>query len=89
MKIYVKSKDAPTIRINLPTGLLLNRFTAKAGLKCLEKYCSREGWYAENSITEAQAYMLFSEIQRFKKKYPDWYLVDVETADGEIIKIKP
>ncbi|MDD3350281.1 MAG: hypothetical protein PHC40_05425, partial [Eubacteriales bacterium] len=67
----------------------LNRFTAKVGMKCLEKHCAREEWYAENPITAEQAYTLFSEIQRFKRKYPDWYLVDIETADGEIVKIKP
>ena len=88
MKIYVKSNDAPTIRINLPTGLLLNPLTARVAVKSLEKHVKLDEYNLKNLITTSQANALFAEMKRMKRKYPDLYLVDIESADGEIVKIK-
>jgi hypothetical protein len=93
MRVYIKSKEAPTIRFILPTGLLLNRFTASIALKCISRYIKTEEEKGETEgqdyrITPEQAQMLFAEIRRCKQKYPDMYLVDIESADGEIVKIR-
>ena len=95
MRVYIKSKEAPTIRIMLPTGLLLNSFTAKVGARCINRYIKSEeekGAGETNNencrITAEQALALFEEIQRCRQKYPGMYLVDIESADGEIVKIK-
>ncbi len=85
MRIYVKSNDAPTIRIALPTGLLLNNFSAKVGVKCLGKYIKLDEQNPEDQITAAQARAFFAEIKKMKRKGPNWLMVDIECADGGMV----
>ena len=87
MRIYVKSPGSRTINIALPTRLILNNLTATIGTKQLNKYI--------NANTQEEIFLSPVEVRKFirlihelRKKYPDWYIVDVESANGEIVKIK-
>lgn len=80
MRIIVKSKERPNIRLLLPSCLMLNRFCA--------------GWAAKGMesngmpITKAQAVKLIRELNRYRKKHRDWVLVEVTASDGTYVKVK-
>jgi len=40
------------------------------------------------NLSASDARKFVKEIRRMKKIHRDWYLVDVEGADGSIVKIK-
>ncbi len=87
MRIYVKSPGSRTINLVLPTRLILNNITATIGTKQVNRYI--------NKSTQEEIHLSTTEVRKFiklvhqlKKKYPDWCIVDVESADGEVVKIK-
>lgn len=87
MRIYVKSPGSRTINIVLPSRLILNNLTATIGTKQINKYIGKST--PEDVILSPQEVRkLIRLIHQLKKKYPDWYIVDVESSDGEIVKIK-
>ena len=87
MRIYVKSPGSRTINIALPSRLILNNLTATIGTKQINKYLG-ESTQKDVALSSQEARKLIKLIHQLKKKYPDWYIVDVESADGEIVKIK-
>lgn len=87
MRIYVKSPGSRTINIVLPTRLILNNLTATIGTKQINKYIG-ENTQEAVSISPQEVRKFIRLIHQLKKKYPNWYIVDVESADGEIVKIK-
>lgn len=87
MRIYVKSPGSRTINIVLPSRLILNNLTATIGTKQINKYIS-ENTHQEAILSPQEVKKLIKLIHQLKKKYPDWYVVDVESSDGEIVKIK-
>ena len=95
MRIYVKSPGKRAINIALPTRLLLNNITATIGTKQVNKYIRKNAQeevglssLEEELISSAEVRKLISFIHKLKKRYPDWYLVEVDSADGEVVKIK-
>ena len=80
MKILLKDPNEPTVRIWLPTGLVLNRFTAYFIPGALEQ----QGI----SVTREQVLAVIQVLGDCKRRFPDWVLAQVEGAAGEKVYIK-
>lgn len=80
MKIVVKSREARNIWFVFPTSWVLNSFVAGV--------LAKEAEEAGTGITKEQILCLMREIKSYRKAHPEWMLVDIETKDGEIVKIK-
>lgn len=76
MRIQITGADQ-NVDLNLPNGLLLNKITVKLAAKKVKLEPVPEE--ALNAVVE--------ELKRIKKKYGTWELVEVHSADGEIVKI--
>lgn len=82
MNILIKGPDHKTIRILLPTRLILNRPAIAL-------------WYAFGGestaalpCTKEQLLALIKAIHTCRRRFPDWTLVEVTSANGEHIKVK-
>ncbi|MBO5252358.1 MAG: hypothetical protein J6C51_00255 [Clostridia bacterium] len=80
MKIVVVNPPNKDIRLTIPTGLVLNRLTAAIAPCCLQN-CGV-------NITGKQAAAFIRELNRFRRAHPEWVLVEVQSADGEYVKVK-
>ena len=80
MKIVVKSNEGPNIWLPIPSGLVLNRFTAGFA----PKYLKEHGL----DITKEQAITFIKELNRYRRKHSEWVLAEVHSSDGEYVKIK-
>lgn len=80
MRIVVKPDDGKKLKILLPTGLILNRFTAALAPKYLKEQ--------NIHITKKQAVSFVKALNCYRRKHPEWVLVEVQSADGEYVKIK-
>lgn len=80
MKIVVKGDDGKKLRIPIPTGIVLNRFTAGFA----PKYLKKQGL----NVTKEQAVAFVQELNRYRRKHPEWVLVEVKSSDGEYVEIK-
>lgn len=69
------------IRILLPTCLIFSRLTAWIGSAAINKYAP------QRSLSGEQIDKIFAEFRRIKTKHGRWDLVDVESADGEKVKV--
>ena len=80
MLIKVRSTDGPNLIIPIPTGLFCNRLTVGFAAKMME----------QNGITATPAQMmkLFRTIRRYKRKHPDWVMVEVQSAEGDYVYVK-
>ena len=75
MKIVVKRNVEKNKKLVLPTGFVLNPFAGGLARKSLKKYGIH--------ITKNQAFFLIKELNRYRRRHPDWALVEVENAQGE------
>ena len=80
MRIQVKDGEHH-IRILLPTRLIFSRLTAWIGSVAINKYVP------QRSLSGEQIDKIFAEFRRIKAKHGRWDLVDVESADGEKVKV--
>ena len=80
MKIVVKSNEGPNIRLPIPSGLVLNRFVAGFVPKYLKGYGL--------DITKEQAILFVKALNQYRHKHPEWVLAEVQSADGEYVKVK-
>lgn len=80
MQIRINAKDGPNLWIPLPTGLMFNSLTAPIA--------ARAAAQSGVNITARQMNRLFDAVRRYKKAHPDWVLVEVQSADGDDIRIK-
>ena len=80
MIVKVRSKDGPNLLIPIPTGLFCNRLTAGIAAKVM----AQNGWNA----TPEQMARFFRIARRYKRKHPDWVMVEVETGTGDYIYVK-
>lgn len=80
MKVKIHSADFH-LTLGLPTAMMLNGLTARIAAHSIneEQHGTR--------FTPEQMNRLFREIKAVRRDFPDWVLVDVETADGEIVKV--
>ena len=69
MRIVVKSNEGPNLWLPFPSGLVLNRFVAGLAPKYLKQYGL--------NITKEQAIFFVKELNRYRRKHPEWVLVEV------------
>ena len=81
MKIRVKSDDV-NLNLVLPTRLLIGKTVVKLANTIGRRYTD-----ALNDIPPETLEILCAELRRIKKKYGSWELVDVESAEGDIVQI--
>jgi len=79
MKISVIDPGKRSIRIQIPTSLVLNRVGAHIVVKAARKNGA--------CLTFEQVYALITALKEFKRTHADWKLVEVESADGEYVCI--
>ena len=80
MIIKVRAKDGPNLTIPIPTSLLCNRLTAGFSAKMMEQ----NGVHA----TPEQMIRFFRTARQYKRKHPDWIMVEVETSTGDYVLVK-
>ena len=80
MIIKVRSEEGPNLFIPIPTGLFCNRLTAGFAAKAMEQ----NGW----SATPEQMALFFRAARRYKRKHPDWVMVEVQSSTGDYVYIK-
>ncbi len=80
MKIIVKDNEGRNFRLPIPTGIILNRFVAGIAPKYLKKYGIH--------ITREQAIAFVIELNRYRRKHPQWVFVEAQSADDEYVYIK-
>ena len=80
MLIRIKSKEGPNLFIPFPLGLICNRFTVGIAARA-----AAEGGV---QVTPEQLRKLFRTIRDSKRRFPDWVITEVESADGEYIYVK-
>lgn len=77
MLITVKTNEV-SLKIPLPTCLICNRFVARLiGRRVAE----------ETGIEPEKFVELMNELKKYRKKHGPWCLADVESSDGEIVKV--
>ena len=80
MKIVVKSNEGLNIWLPIPTGLVLNRFVAGFAPKYLKEYGI--------DITKEQAILFVKALNQYRRKHPEWVSAEVQSSDGEYVKVK-
>ena len=80
MIVKVRAKDGPNLTIPIPTGLLCNRLTAGFSAKMMEQ----NGVHA----TPEQMVRFFRTARQYKRKHPDWVMVEVESSTGDYVFVK-
>ena len=80
MKIVVTTNEGPNIRLPIPSGLVLNRFVAGFAPKYLKEYGI--------DITKEQAVLFVMALNQYRRKHPEWVLVEAECSSGEYVKVK-
>ena len=80
MIVKVRAKDGPNLTIPIPTGLLCNRLTAGFSAKMMEQ----NGMHA----TPEQMVRFFRAVRQYKRKHPDWVMVEVESSTGDYVFVK-
>ena len=80
MRISINGPSDPHINLRLPSALALNSLSARYIQKALQ----------ENGInlTRRQLLHLMRTLRKYKRKHPDWNLVEVEKADGGHIQVR-
>lgn len=76
------------LSISLPTRLLFNGITARSAGKGLT-LVGKGGRTGVNfdAVSEAALAAVFMELNRIKRKYGSWELVEVISAGGERVRI--
>ena len=80
MKIVVKSNDGSNIWLPIPPGLVLNRFIAGFAPQYLKEYGIE--------ITKEQAVVFVKALNQYRHKHPEWVLAEVQSSNGEYVKVK-
>lgn len=80
MQIVVRSHEGTNIRLPIPTGLVLNRWGVAFMFGSMKKYGL--------NVTKEQASAFARLLNRYRRSHPEWVLVEVESADGDYVKIR-
>lgn len=81
MKIVVKSKDA-NINLRIPNRLISNSLVLAVAEKALKKQDT-----VKLTMDKDVRQNILKVMKQFNKKYKGLELVDIVTAEGEIVKI--
>ena len=79
MKIQIKEAGGHKFCLPIPTGSVFGHLTAAFLPRVLKD--------EDITITRKQAYQFLKELRRYKKQHPDWILVDIQSANGDTVKI--
>ena len=82
MRIQIKSKDKK-LNLVLPTKLIFGRWVVYLANTVGRKYAGEQ----MKSISPEALDALFAEFRHTKDRYGAWELVEIESSDGEIVKI--
>lgn len=82
MKIRVHNDDI-NISLWIPTNLIFGKLTVKLVNTVGRKYAGE----SLEKIPPDALEKLFTELRRIKRKHGSWELVEVESADGEIVRV--
>lgn len=80
MKIIVRTKEKK-LRLWLPGSLLYGRISARIAIAVITKYAPDCG------IPPEEMGLLLAALRDFARAHPGWQLVDLQSHDGDIIKI--
>ena len=80
MIIKVRSEGGPNLFIPIPTSLLCSCLTAGFSAKIME----------QNGVnaTPEQMVRFFRAARQYKRKHPDWVMVEVKSSNGDEVYIK-
>ena len=81
MIVKIRAAKGPRLFIPIPMGLFCNRLTAGIAAKVMEQ----NGM----TLTPAQLVKLMRVIRQCKCRHRNWVLVEVESAEGDRVLIKP
>lgn len=81
MKLHIRSEER-SFTVILPTRILFSKHILKFGWKLGKRYSD-----AVPNISPAAVDALCDEICRIKQTHASWELVDIQSADGEQIRI--
>ena len=81
MRIRVRS-DEVNLNLVLPTNLLIGKTVVKIANTIGRRYTD-----ALKDIPPETLEILCAELRRIKKKHGAWDLVDIQSADGDIVQI--
>jgi hypothetical protein len=81
MIVKVRAQNGPNLTIPIPTGLFCNRLTAGFAARMM----------AQNGMdmNPAQMAKLFRTIRSCKRRNPGWVMVEVQSAGGDWVSVKP
>ena len=82
MKIHIKS-EGQNLRICIPTYLVFSPLVARLGCHFGSQYAGD----AMKDVSPEALKALFAEFRRIKRKHGSWELVDIESSDGELVKV--
>lgn len=82
MRINVTDGER-NICVPLPTSLIFSDLTAYIGTKAIRKYVPERAHYFNADQLKA----LFCAIRQIKRQRGSWVLVDVQSADGQTVKV--
>ena len=82
MKIHIKS-GSQNLRIRIPTGLVFSPL----GARFICRYGLQYAGDAMKDLSPEALSALFAEFRRIKRKHGSWELVDIESSDGELVKV--
>lgn len=87
MKIRIRTQEV-RITILLPNFLVLNRFTASHIIRSIAERINKSPEVNKTpDIDSEKARLFIAELRRIKRKYGRFTLVDVESSDGDAVKI--
>lgn len=80
MKIIVRAKKKK-LRLWLPGSLLYGRFSIRIAIAAIRKHAPNCG------IPPKEIGLLLAALRDFARTHPGWQLVDLQSHDGDIIRI--
>lgn len=80
MKIIVHTKEKK-LRLWLPGGLLYGRISARIAIASITRYAPDCG------IPPEEMGLLLAALRDFARAHPGWQLVDLQSHDGDIVRI--
>lgn len=79
MKLIIQDGSGEKHNINLPTGMVLNRISAGIVCGVLKKY--------DIELQKKQLVELMKVAKNYKKRHPEWKLLEVDDANGEHVEV--
>jgi hypothetical protein len=86
MRLKIHSDDNKNINIALPSWMVFSDLTAAIAARIIRKHQKAEGedgWFPSRK----DLCRIMKELRKLKKKYKHLDLVDVQSADGDMVKI--